>query len=226
MTPQPLFGNKFVTRMCIYVSPQNTQRTMSKETLQKQTSSPLDKAEAAAQQATTPTSDTSTASGDAEELTASPTPPEDTAAPLAQAQQALAEAEGKYLRLYAEFENFRRREAKERIAHMATASRGVLEKLLPIADDFERALQALQADDTTQEGIRLIYDKLLQLLQLEGVVAMQVEPGTAFDPELHEAITHTPTEDPHLKGKVIDVVAQGFLLKDKVLRFAKVVIGK
>lgn len=144
---------------------------------------------------------------------------------LTQAQQALQEANEKHLRLYAEFENFRRREAKEKLARIAAASQNVLEKLLPIVDDFERALQVLQADDATQEGIQLIYDKLSRLLQQEGVQPMELAPGATFDPELHEAITQAPTENPKLKGKIIDVVSKGYLLKDKVLRFAKVVIG-
>ncbi|MEL6413140.1 MAG: nucleotide exchange factor GrpE, partial [Bacteroidota bacterium] len=111
---------------------------------------------------------------------------------LTQAQQALQEANEKHLRLYAEFENFRRREAKEKLARIAAASQNVLEKLLPIVDDFERALQVLQADDATQEGIQLIYDKLSRLLQQEGVQPMELAPGATFDPELHEAITQAP----------------------------------
>ncbi|MEL6539176.1 MAG: nucleotide exchange factor GrpE [Bacteroidota bacterium] len=144
---------------------------------------------------------------------------------LAQAQQALKEADDKYMRLYAEFENFRRREAKERLARIAAASQGVLEKLLPVVDDFERALQALQVDTAAQEGIRLIYDKLTHLLHQEGVQPMELAPGASFDAELHEAITQAPTEDPEMKGRIIDVVSKGYVLRDKVLRFAKVVIG-
>lgn len=148
---------------------------------------------------------------------------------LSQAQEALAEANNKHLRLYAEFENFRRRAAREKIDLIETASEGVLKKLLPIVDDFERALAAFQSDqanaEATQEGIKLIYDKLIHLLEQTGVQPMLLEKGTPFDPELHEAVTQVPVEDTTLQGKVVDVVEKGYLLKEKVLRFAKVVTG-
>jgi len=100
---------------------------------------------------------------------------------------------------------------------------------LPIVDDFERALAALQSTDATapatQEGIRLIYEKLTHLLQQEGVQPMPLEKGTAFDAELHEAVTQIPVEDKEMQGKVLEVLEKGYLLKEKVLRFAKVVTG-
>lgn len=145
------------------------------------------------------------------------------------AQAALAEANDKYVRLYAEFENFRRRAAKEKLALIETASEDILKKLLPIIDDFERALSALQQDGTPaeamQEGIKLIYDKLIHLLHQVGVQPMELTKGTDFDAELHEAVTQTPVEDKALQGKVVDILEKGYCLKDKVLRFAKVVIG-
>lgn len=148
---------------------------------------------------------------------------------LNKAQEDLAAANDKYLRLYSEFENFRRRAAKEKLSLIETASEGMLKKLLPIVDDFERALGAFQATDTApqamQEGIRLIYEKLIHLLQQAGVQPMPLDKGTAFDAELHEAVTQMPAQDKAMQGKVLEVLEKGYLLKEKVLRFAKVVTG-
>ncbi|MEM9417416.1 MAG: nucleotide exchange factor GrpE [Bacteroidota bacterium] len=148
---------------------------------------------------------------------------------LKKAEEELATANDKYLRLYSEFENFRRRSAKEKLLLVETAGEGILTKLLPIVDDFERALAAIRATNTTaqatQEGIQLIYEKLLRLLQQADVQPMPLEKGTPFDPELHEAVTQVATEDTEMKGRVLDVVEKGYLLKEKVLRFAKVVTG-
>ncbi|MEM9417199.1 MAG: nucleotide exchange factor GrpE [Bacteroidota bacterium] len=170
---------------------------------------------------------------DTQQATSSPEKKSDkketTAQALKKAEEELAAAHDKYLRLYSEFENFRRRAAKEKLLLVETASEGVLVKLLTIVDDFERALASLQTTDTTiqatQEGIQLIYDKLLQLLQQAGVQPMSIEKGTPFDTEFHEAVTQVPTEDAQMKGKVIDVIEKGYLLKEKILRFAKVVTG-
>lgn len=148
---------------------------------------------------------------------------------LKKAKEDLAAANEKYLRLYSEFENFRRRATKERLLLIESAGERVLKKLLPIVDDFERALEALQSADVvaqaTQEGIQLIYEKLIHLLQQEEVQPMPLEKGTSFDAELHEAVTQMPTEDPEMQGKVLDVLEKGYLLKEKILRFAKVVTG-
>ena len=148
---------------------------------------------------------------------------------LKQAQTELAAANDKYLRLYSEFDNFRRRSAKERLVLIETASEALLKKLLPLVDDFERALTAMRATETAapamQEGIQLIYDKLKHLLQQEGVAPMPLAKGTPFDAELHEAVTQLPTKDKAMQGKVLEVIEQGYLLKEKVLRFAKVVTG-
>ena len=154
---------------------------------------------------------------------------ETTAQALKKVEEDLAAANEKYLRLYSEFENFRRRSARERLLLVETASGDVLVKLLPVVDDFERALEAMNNTDAdlkaTQEGIQLIYDKLLQLLQQAGVKSMETAKGTPFDTEFHEAITQMPVEDAAMKGKVIDVIEKGYLLQEKVLRFAKVVTG-
>jgi molecular chaperone GrpE len=148
---------------------------------------------------------------------------------LTKAQEDLAAANDKYLRLYSEFENFRRRAAKEKLYLIETAGESILKKLLPITDDFERALDALQSTDAApqamQEGVRLIYEKLAHLLQQEGVQPMPLEKGTVFDAELHEAVTQIPAADKAMQGKVLDVLEKGYLLKEKVLRFAKVVTG-
>ncbi len=163
--------------------------------------------------------------------TEAPAPPDQQpqAAPEAQPtlQQELTAANDKYVRLYAEFENFRRRTAQEKATLISTAGEDLLKKLLPIVDDFERALAALPAADAaTQQGIQLIYDKLVQLLQQAHVQPMTVTQGTPLDTALHEAIAQAPTQDPTLQGRIIDITEKGYLLNDKVLRFAKVVIGK
>ena len=154
---------------------------------------------------------------------------EHTSPALKKVQEELAVANDKYLRLYSEFENFRRRSAKEKLVLIETASEDLLQKLLPIVDDFGRALAAMHATDTAaqamQEGIQLIYDKLMHLLQQAGVAPMPLEKGAPFDAELHEAVTQLPTEDNAMQGKVLEVIEPGYLLKEKVLRFAKVVTG-
>lgn len=148
---------------------------------------------------------------------------------LEKTQEELAAANDKYLRLYSEFENLRRRTAKEKLTLVETASEGILAKLLPVVDNFERALEAMKSPDAnleaTQEGIQLVYSKLLQLLEQASVKSMEIEKGDSFDTEFHEAVTQVPTEDTELKGKVIDVAEKGYMLKEKVLRFAKVITG-
>ena len=148
---------------------------------------------------------------------------------LQQTEEELAAANEKYLRLYSEFENFRRRSAKEKLTLVETASEGILTKLLPVVDDFERGLTAMSSVDAdpkaTQEGIQLIYGKLQHVLQQAGVKPMEIAKGASFDTEFHEAITQMPVEEAAMKGKVIDVTEKGYMLKEKVLRFAKVVTG-
>lgn len=148
---------------------------------------------------------------------------------LKKTQEDLAASNDKYLRLYSEFENFKRRVAKEKLDLIETASEGILKKLLPILDDFERALASLQANNeapqATQEGVRLIYEKLTHLLQQAGVKPMSLDKGAVFDTEFHEAVTQMPVDDKAMQGKVLDVIEKGYLLKEKVLRFAKVVTG-
>ena len=133
----------------------------------------------------------------------------------------------KYLRLYSEFENFRRRTTKERLEWMQNASKDLMVELLPIVDDMERALKAMQksGDSAAVEGMELIFKKLYDTLEKKGLKPMNAQ-GEVFDPEIHEAVTQfdAPTED--MKGKVIDELEKGYFLNDKVIRFAKVVVGK
>ncbi len=132
----------------------------------------------------------------------------------------------KYLRLYSEFENFRRRTNKERIDWMQNASKDIVKELLPIIDDMERGIKALKdaGNDSAVEGMELIYKKLYSTLEKKGLKPM-VSVGEVFDSEIHEAVTQFAAPTPEMKGKVIDEIEKGYFLNDKVLRFAKVVVG-
>lgn len=140
----------------------------------------------------------------------------------------LEEVKDKYLRLYSEFENYRRRTAKERLELVKTANEDLVLSLLPVIDDFERAQKVLEETNQpkeTLEGYQLIYNKLYKSLEQKGLKKIEVEKGSEFDTELHDAISQMPAPEDGLKGKVIDVVEKGYYLGDKVIRFAKVVIG-
>lgn len=138
----------------------------------------------------------------------------------------LQEEKDKYLRLFAEFENFRKRNAKERIELLQTAGKEVIQDLLPVLDDFNRAMKA-NADslDTYKEGIELVIRKLNGTMESKGLKKMNCL-GEVFNPDLHEAITQIPVEDEKMKGCIVDVVEEGYTLNDRVIRFAKVVIGQ
>lgn len=152
-------------------------------------------------------------------------PAAETAAPAEAAQQEIAELKDKYLRLYSEFDNFRRRTAKERIELMQTAGKEVVLSMLPVLDDFERALKAFGEDNgPAKEGVQLIYHKMKRSLESQGLKEMESN-GAAFNPDLHEAITQIPAPSEDLKGKVVDTVEKGYYLQETVVRFAKVVIG-
>jgi len=138
----------------------------------------------------------------------------------------LKEANDKYLRLYAEFDNFRRRTAKERQEQLLTAGKDVIVSMLPVLDDFERALKAMEtATDVipVKEGVALVQNKLKHILTAKGLKEMNTK-GEPFDAEVHEAITNIPAGDAQ-KGKVVDELEKGYFLNDKVIRFAKVVVG-
>jgi molecular chaperone GrpE len=140
---------------------------------------------------------------------------------------AVAEAKDKYLRLYSEFENYRRRTSKERIDLIKNATEDLVAKLLPVLDDFERARKALPQDEGNEalQGIDLIYNKFKSTLTSTGLKEMQDLEEAEFNPEFHEAIAQIPAPDAALKGKIVDVTEKGYFLNDKVIRFAKVVIG-
>ncbi|MFD2824199.1 nucleotide exchange factor GrpE [Lacinutrix iliipiscaria] len=135
----------------------------------------------------------------------------------------------KFLRLFAEFENYKKRTTKERIELFKTASQDVMVSLLPVLDDFERALSHIEDDKEAEDlrkGVLLIYQKLLSTLEQKGLSVVKVAQGDLFNADDHEAITQIPAPNEDLKGKVIDVVEKGYKLGEKVIRFPKVVIGQ
>jgi len=142
-------------------------------------------------------------------------------------KQELGLANDRYLRLYAEFDNFRRRTAKEREDARKSEGKDVIVALLPVLDDFDRAIRSIEnSTDITavKEGVALIQNKLKNVLAQKGLKEMQ-SIGTAFDPEIHEAITNIPAPSDDMKGKVVDEMEKGYYLNDKVARFAKVIVG-
>lgn len=146
---------------------------------------------------------------------------------LLKTREELEEARDKYLRLFAEFDNYKKRTARERIELGKTASQDLMGALLPVIDDFERAFKAAAANDNEQvpEGVKLVHDKFISILATKGLKPMESQ-GQPFDPELHEALTKIPAPQPELKGKVVDTIEEGYYLNDKIIRYAKVVIGE
>jgi len=146
---------------------------------------------------------------------------------LTVAQEALAIEKDKFLRLFAEFENYKKRTSKERIELFKTAGQEVLQSLLPVLDDFDRAQKEIQKSEDTgiKEGVNLIHEKLKNTLKLKGLELVEVNAGEAFDAEIHEAITQIPAPTEDLKGKIVDVIESGYKLGDKIIRFPKVVTG-
>jgi len=145
-----------------------------------------------------------------------------------QLQAEVNESKDKYLRLYSEFENFRRRTSKEKLDLISSANESLLQALLPVLDDFERADLSMteEADiKSVKEGVDLIYNKFKSILEQKGVKKIEADKGSDFDVEYHEAITQIPAPEEKLKGKIVDVVEKGYQLNDKVIRFAKVVTG-
>ena len=142
--------------------------------------------------------------------------------------QELAELKDKYLRLFAEFDNYKKRTVKEKLDLMGTASQDIMAHLLPVLDDFDRAKISAddeKTDEVFSEGVSLVYEKLYKLLESKGLQPM-VTNGEVFDPELHDAITEIPAPTKELKGKIVDTIERGYKLKDKIIRHAKVVVGK
>ncbi|SEI43310.1 molecular chaperone GrpE [Dyadobacter sp. SG02] len=147
--------------------------------------------------------------------------------PLDAAKAEIAELKDKYLRLYADFENFRRRTAKEKLEMISGASADTVKLILPIVDDFERAKVSFDSStdiEALKEGVDLIYTKLYKTLESKGLKAMESK-GADFDAEIHESIAQFPAPSEDLKGKVIDEIEKGYYLNDKVIRYAKVIVG-
>ncbi len=134
----------------------------------------------------------------------------------------------RYLRLFAEFENYKKRTSRERIDMFKTAGQEVITSMLPVMDDFDRALMEIEksGDKSLLKGIELIKNKLQETLRNKGLEVMSVEKGDTFDADKHEAITQIPAPMPDLKGKIIDVLDKGYTLGEKIIRFPKVVIGQ
>jgi molecular chaperone GrpE len=157
-------------------------------------------------------------------LTSSP----DSDSELEKLKAELAEAKDKYLRKVAEFENFKRRNAKERIELIQTAGKEVISDMLDVLDDCDRAQKQMEASEDIKEikeGVLLVFNKFRNLLQARGLKPMETL-NQEFNTDLHEAITEIPAPSPELKGKVVDEVMKGYYLNDKIIRHAKVVVGK
>jgi molecular chaperone GrpE len=145
-----------------------------------------------------------------------------------QLQEDLAKEKDKFLRLFAEFENFKKRTAKERIDLFKTANQEVLQAMLPVLDDFDRAMVqiAKSEDEILLKGVELIHEKLKNTLVSKGLEQVDIRPGDSFNADFAEAITQIPAPSDDLKGKIVDVVEKGYKLGDKIIRFPKVVIGQ
>ncbi|WP_318344570.1 nucleotide exchange factor GrpE [Flagellimonas baculiformis] len=144
-----------------------------------------------------------------------------------QLREELAKEKDKFLRLFAEFENFKKRTSKERMDLFKTAGQEVMVSLLPILDDFDRALKELSKSEDKEmfKGVELINNKFNETLKNKGLEQIEVKQGDAFDAEVHDAITQIPAPDKKLKGKILDVVEKGFKLGDRIIRHPKVVVG-
>ena len=145
-----------------------------------------------------------------------------------QLTQDLAKERDKHLRLFAEFENYKKRTSKERIDLFKTANQEVLQAILPVLDDFDRAIIEIRKteDELLLKGVELIHDKLKSTLFSKGLEEVEMKAGDLFDADFAEAITQIPAPSPNLKGKIVDVLEKGYKLGDKIIRFPKVVIGQ
>ena len=144
-------------------------------------------------------------------------------------RQQVGELKEKYVRLYAEFENFKKRSIREKIDWMKTAAQDTMTALLPVLDDFDRAKKFSSGENDKggglSEGVELVYQKLYKTLNQKGLEPME-STGQVFDPELHEAISEIPAPSEDMKGKIIDTIEKGYRLNEKIIRHAKVVVGK
>lgn len=143
-------------------------------------------------------------------------------------EEDLAKEKDKFLRLFAEFENFKKRTTKERMDLFRTANQEVLQAMLPVMDDFDRAMIQISKseDDVLLKGVELIYEKLKSTLVAKGLEEVDIKSGDVFDADFAEAITQIPASSDDLKGKIVDVIEKGYKLGDKIIRFPKVVIGQ
>ena len=132
----------------------------------------------------------------------------------------------KYVRLFAEFENYKRRTSKERLELYKTAGKEVLTSLVPVLEDFKRALNQENSDSVTNEGVKLIYNKFNETLKSQGLIEVEVNIGDIFDPEIHEAISQIPATEDDQKGKIIDIIQGGYRLGDNIINFPKVVVAQ
>jgi molecular chaperone GrpE len=148
--------------------------------------------------------------------------------PMTQLQTDLAKEKDRYLRLFAEFENYKKRTGRERVELFKTASKDVMVSMLPVIDDFDRALKEIEksGDSSALLGVELISNKLRETLRAKGLEPIVTKTGDTFDAEIHEAVTQIPAPSQDLKGKVIDVLETGYTLGEKVIRYPKVVIGQ
>ncbi len=147
---------------------------------------------------------------------------------LTMLKKANQELKDKFLRLAAEFDNYKKRTLREKVEMMKTAAQDTMSALLPVLDDFDRAKKNAESEDSKEnfsEGVSLVYQKLYNMLKQKGLHPME-STGKDFDPELHEAITEIPAPTEEMKGKVVDTIEKGYLLNDKIIRHAKVVVGK
>ena len=154
---------------------------------------------------------------------------EETLSEEEQLKEELQKEKDKFLRLFAEFENYKKRTSKERIELFKTASKEVMIELLPILDDFERALTHIEEDKEAEElrkGVLLIYQKFLSTLEKKGLTVVEVAQGDVFNADIHTAITQIPAPSDDLKGKIVDVVEKGYKLGETIIRFPKVVVGQ
>jgi molecular chaperone GrpE len=165
-------------------------------------------------------------SNEVEQPAAEDTAKQENAEPTIEEQ--LAQEKDKFLRLFAEFENYKKRTTKERIDLFKTAGREVITALLPVLDDFDRALPEIKksTDADTLKGIELIQNKFKEVLKSKGLTEISVEAGSEFDSEVHDAITQIPAPEEKLKGKIIDTVEKGYTLGDQIIRHPKVVVGQ
>jgi len=131
----------------------------------------------------------------------------------------------KYVRLFAEFENYKRRTAKERIELFKTAGKDVLSSLVPVLEDFKRAI-SLEGSDSNDEGINLIYNKFNETLKNQGLIEVEVNIGDIFDAEIHEAISQIPAQKDSQKGKIIDIIQGGYKIGDNIITYPKVVVAQ